>query len=55
MDKQSSYQALHGASPQQAVSRFFLRYFAFKMSASRSEYWWIFLLDYWFILRQHAR
>ena len=44
MDKQSSYQALHGASPQQAVSRFFLRYFAFKGSASRSEYWWIFFL-----------
>lgn len=32
---------LHGATPVQAVSRFFRKYATFSGRASRSEYWWM--------------
>lgn len=34
--------ALYGASPAQAVGRFFIRYFNFLGRASVSEFWWVF-------------
>mgnify|MGYP002713938468 CR=1 FL=1 len=37
-----SRQPLYGASPWEAISRFFKRGFIFNGFASRSEYWWVF-------------
>lgn len=37
-----SRQALYGASPWEAISRFFKRGFIFNGFSSRSEYWWVF-------------
>ena len=35
-------EAIYGASPVQAVSRFFVKYFNFRGRASMSEFWWVF-------------
>ena len=35
-------EALYGASPVQAVGRFFVKYFNFRGRASMSEFWWVF-------------
>jgi len=36
-------EALYGASPVQAVGRFFAKYFQFHGRASKSEFWWAFV------------
>jgi uncharacterized membrane protein YhaH (DUF805 family) len=36
---------LYGAGPIQAVSRFFRKYATFSGRASRSEFWWVYLLN----------
>jgi hypothetical protein len=35
-------EAIYGASPVQAVGRFFVKYFNFRGRASMSEFWWVF-------------
>ena len=35
-------EALYGASPVQALGRFFVKYFNFRGRASMSEFWWVF-------------
>ena len=37
-----THEALYGASPAQAVGRFFVKYFNFRGRASMSEFWWVF-------------
>lgn len=39
-------QPLYGATPGQAIARFFKKYATFSGRASRSEYWWVFLFSF---------
>ena len=38
-------QPLYGASIGQAITRFFKKYATFSGRASRSEYWWVYLMN----------